>query len=112
MPKKESTPQAKALYKKLIENGVGAVLEYWDGHKHIDIAILESNIYIEVDGPGHFNTVRQIEADFNRDHYSEKEGYSTIHISNQSIADDIDRIATAIAKVAKKRSEERKTVLV
>src|SRR5450432_2980720 len=47
-----ATGQAVDLYLALKSRNFPLVLEYFDGHKHIDIAI-PGKLYIEVNGPGH-----------------------------------------------------------
>ena len=51
---KFSSKQTLRLYDALCKKGIKAQLEYSDGHKTVDIAILEPHIYIEVDGIQHF----------------------------------------------------------
>ncbi|MDD5749873.1 MAG: DUF559 domain-containing protein [Patescibacteria group bacterium] len=102
----KSTPQETKLFNSLLEKGVDAKLQHWDGHKHIDIAILEVKIYIEVDGSHHLTIVQQIEKDFIRDSYSKESGFDTIHIPNSEIDHNLERIANAIAKVVKFRKEK------
>jgi len=105
MDKLSPTFHARSLYKVLRERGVNAVMEYFDGHKCVDIGIPESYIYIEVDGENHITDPSQIERDFLRDHYSGKEGFATMHIANQAIENHLNEIAEAIAIVADKRKE-------
>lgn len=97
------TPQEQSLYDCLIQKGVQAKLQYWDHHKHVDIAILDAKIYIEVDGLQHLTIAQQIEHDFIRDGYSKKDGFDTIHISNKEIEDNLEEISNAIVKVVKHR---------
>lgn len=97
------SPQAKSLYDALRLKGVNAILEYFDGYKHVDIGIPDAYMYIEVDGENHIVDPDQIERDFLRDYYSDKEGIATLHISNESVAKYVDRIACAIAVVVDRR---------
>ncbi|MFH1582281.1 MAG: DUF559 domain-containing protein [bacterium] len=94
------TKQVKALNEALKERKIKTKLEHSDKHKHVDIAILGTNIYIEIDGLHHYTDSRQIEKDFKRDYYSTREGYNTIHIPNELIDKHLDKIANAICKVA------------
>jgi len=80
-------------------------MEYFDGHKCLDIGIPEAYVYIEVDGNHHLTDPAQIERDFLRDHYSEIQGFATIHIANEAIEKHLDRIAGALSIVVKKRKE-------
>ena len=61
------TPEAKELFDKLVSEGIFAELEYWDGHKHVDIHIPSAKPYIEVDGIQHFTNPSQNASDFPKD---------------------------------------------
>jgi len=102
MAKKIITEQAKKLHEALLNEGIEAELEYWDGHKHIDICIPASKIYIEVDGMQHFTNPDQMARDFIRDHYSDDDGFNTLHIPNAVIETDLYRVVNAIKKVVSK----------
>lgn len=97
------TPQTSELYEALVKMGVKASLEYPDGHKHVDIAILEARIFIEVDGLHHFTNSEQIERDFKRDHFSDGDDFDTIHIPNIVIEHHLQEVAQAIVEVVKRR---------
>ncbi len=105
------TVEAKLLYEALRLRGVNAILEYFDGHKHVDIGIPDAYIYIEIDGDNHITDPKQIETDFTRDHYSEVEGFKTLRISNQSIDEHLEKIADAIMRVVEWRKEGIKEVI-
>jgi very-short-patch-repair endonuclease len=100
------TTQTRKLSEALVKLGVHNTLEYYDGHKHIDIAILSSKIFIEVDGLHHFTDSKQIEADFKRNHFSDGDDFDTIHIPNIVIENHCDAIAKAIAELITKRLEK------
>jgi len=104
MAKKFSTTQAKALYGALRKRGVDAILEHFDGHKTVDIAILGAHIFIEVDGINHFVDPEQIMRDFKRNHYSDGDDFSTFYVTNQIIDKYLDKVADAIAEVARKKN--------
>lgn len=87
-------------------HGLRVLVEVGDGHKHIDLAIPDAHINIEVDGPQHLTNPNQILSDIDRAHYSDLEGYSTIHIPNALIDMNLPDIASAIAKAAKVRAEK------
>jgi len=93
------TKQVNALNQALSKKGIKTKLEYWDGHKHVDIAILSAKIYIEIDGLHHYLDPRQIEADFKRNHFSDGDDFETIHIPNELIDKHLENIAEAISKV-------------
>lgn len=105
MPKTNSfaTPQTKALYDALAKRGIESVLEYFDGHKHVDLAILSAGIYIEIDGSHHFTDAKQIQSDFKRGYWSTINNFDTIHISNLIIDKYLDQVADAIAIVVNER---------
>ena len=95
---------AKLLYDALIKKGVNAQSEYWDGHKTIDIAILETKLFIEVDDLRHFTDPEQIIRDFKRNHYSDGDDFRTFYVTNQIIDKFLDQVADAIVKVVEMRS--------
>jgi very-short-patch-repair endonuclease len=98
------TEQAKRLNNALRTRGLDTEPEFWDGHKHIDIAIPSAHIYIEVDGNKHYTDADQIERDFKRNHYSDGDDFDTIHIPNLIILDHCEEVADAIASVAFRRT--------
>ncbi len=100
MPNITPTKQVLKLADALTKRGVEFQMEYWDGHKHIDIYIPKDNLYIEVDGVHHVTNHKQIIADFNRDYFSFKDGYFTKRITNELIDEHAEEIADAIAHIA------------
>lgn len=97
--------QAKALFDALCMKGIKAELEYYDGHKTVDIAILEAKLYIEVDGIQHFTNAEQIMRDFKRNHFSDGDDFSTFYVTNQIIDNYLNEVVDAITEVVRKRSE-------
>lgn len=81
----QTTEEALRLYFALKERGVPAKLEKFDGYKHIDIAIPEAKINIEVDGMHHHANNRQALADLKRTYFSFLKGYYTIRIPNSLV---------------------------
>src|SRR5687768_13234171 len=65
----KATDHALLLYFALKKRGVPAELEKFDGHKTIDIAIVECRVNIEVDGKQHHNP-NQALADLKRTYFS------------------------------------------
>lgn len=98
---KKSTPEALKLKEALEGLGIRVHAELWDGHKHIDLTIPEAHINIEIDGPKHLTDPYQILADLSRSHYSDDLGYHTLHIHNEEINTNLEKIAVAIAEAAK-----------
>jgi hypothetical protein len=78
-----ATAQAVDLYLELKARSFPVVLEYWDGHKHVDIA-LPGKLYIEVNGPYH-NTRNQIMTDLTRTVFSLEKNIPTIIIPNSML---------------------------
>jgi very-short-patch-repair endonuclease len=93
------TEHAKSLHAALVTVGVEAYLEHPDGHKCVDIYVPKAKLYIEVDGRQHYISAKQIVTDFIRDHYSDDDGFHTMHLTNQAVEDDAIRIARAIKKI-------------
>lgn len=102
MPKKIPTKHVLKLAEALRNKGVYLELEYWDGHKHIDIYIPKGKIYIEVDGNQHDMKVKQIISDFERDYYSFRDGFFTKRITNKEIDHHCEKIAKAISEIVDK----------
>jgi uncharacterized protein YqfB (UPF0267 family) len=107
MARKIITKQAKDLHSALVSEGVEAELECWDGHKHVDICIPSSKMYIEVDGMHHFTNPDQVARDFIRDHYSDADGFNTLHIPNSVVETELHKVVSAIKKVVAKMSDLR-----
>ena len=97
------TKQTRSLNDALLKRGVQSQLEYFDGHKHIDIAIPNAKIYIEVDGLHHYVDPKQIKSDFKRDHFSDGDDFNTIRIPNEIIEKHLEAIAEAIVQIVKER---------
>jgi very-short-patch-repair endonuclease len=85
--KEMATPESKKLYEILVKLGFNAKLELYDGHKHIDIAIPDKKINIEVDGKQHHN-LKQALADLKRTYHSFKKNYVTLRIPNILVQPD------------------------
>jgi very-short-patch-repair endonuclease len=98
-----TTKHTQELHDALKNKGINAILEYHDGHKHVDLAIIEARIFIEVDGLHHFTDPNQIIRDFDRDHFSDGDDFDTIHIPNIIIEHHLEEVAKAITDVVKSR---------
>lgn len=92
------TDEEKILTKELNDLGIETRSQHWDGHKHVDIFIPAGKIYIEIDGPQHYTSVKQILSDFQRDHYSDDDGFHTLRIPSEAIHEHSKTIAKAIAE--------------
>lgn len=104
----KSTPQARELSELLRQYGWEVELEKWDGHKHIDIAIVECKANIEVDGQQHGYSREQALADLERTYYSFKKGYVTLRIPNVLTKDryTIETTAKFIDKFLRASAEQ------
>lgn len=102
------TKQAVDLYEALRARGIDAILEYSDGFKTVDIAILSAHIYIEVDGLHHFTDPEQIIRDFKRNHFSDGDDFNTFYVTNQLIDKYLDKIANALTEVVKIKTKNYK----
>ena len=81
---RQPTPVAQALKEALENLGIRVFHEAGDGHYHVDLLIQSARVCIEVDENQHLTYSRQILADLKRSHYSDREGYDTIHISKEA----------------------------
>jgi very-short-patch-repair endonuclease len=103
--KRKSTPEAQKLYEILVKNGFNAKLELWDGFKHIDIAIPDYKVNIEVDGKQH-QSQGQALADLKRTYHSFKKGYVTIRVPNKLVQENIFETASYIMKFLKESESQ------
>lgn len=101
----QGTDIQKKLFSSLKDKGIDCEYEYYDGHKHVDIAIHNAKLYVEVDGKHHSRTPQQLNADLKRQEFSSREGYSTMRYTNQELEESLDEIADALVKVAKDREK-------
>lgn len=106
MPKRISTPNEINLYNALSTRNVEAKLQYWDGYKHVDLAIPSAKIYIEIDDINHFTDPKKILSDFNREHYSDRDGFNTFFVTNQILENKnlLEKVADALEAVVKMRN--------
>jgi very-short-patch-repair endonuclease len=92
----ETTPETIKLYFSLRERGVPAQLEKNDGHKRIDIAVVEAKVNIEVDGAHHNFNSKQALSDLQRTYYAFKKGYFTLRIPNSLVWNNLAETADYI----------------
>lgn len=83
-----TTEETIRLYFALKERGVPAQIEKFDGYKHIDIAIPEAKVNIEVDGKHHNYNKNQALSDLKRTYHSFLKGYFTLRIPNSLVYND------------------------
>jgi len=107
----KSTPEARELGRLLKSYGWKVELEKWDGHKHVDIAITEVKVNIEVDGSQHNLSPEQARADLMRTYYSFKKGYITLRIPNVLVRDvrTVEETAKFIDKFLRESDRQLET---
>jgi very-short-patch-repair endonuclease len=88
------TPQAERLGELLKKYGYNVEFEKYDGFKHIDIAIVNKKVNIEVDG-GHHHGKTQALRDLKRTFYSWNKDFVTLRIPNSLTEDDATLKETA-----------------
>jgi very-short-patch-repair endonuclease len=100
------TPEAQILHKALKYKGVPSELEKWDGYKHIDIAIPEAKINIEIDGAQHNLDAEQALSDLKRTYHSFMKGFFTLRIPNSLIREHLDEITDIIVEILNENNEQ------
>jgi very-short-patch-repair endonuclease len=94
-----STPESLTLYFELRKRNVPAELEKFDGHKQIDIAVVDAKVNIEVDGGQHNFNHQQALADLQRTYFSFKKGYFTLRIPNSLVKNHLEDTADLITEI-------------
>ena len=94
-----ASESAKRLYEALVSRNIDAILEYNDGHKTVDIAVLDAKLFIEVDGLHHFTDPEQIKRDFKRSHYSDGDDFHTFYVTNQIVENYLNEVADALVNI-------------
>ncbi len=100
------TKEARELKEALEKRNVVVYAELYDKYKHIDLALPRAKINVEVDGIKHLTDPKQILADLSRGYFSQKNGYSTMHIPNEMIHLHLNDIADALAEASKIREKK------
>jgi very-short-patch-repair endonuclease len=108
---KEPTKEAADLKDELQKRGVKVYVELNDGYKHIDLALPDAKLNVEVDGIQHLTNPHQIVTDLSRGYYSNKLGYNTLHIPNEMIHLHLNEIADALAEASKMLEQKIKIQL-
>lgn len=104
--KHQGTEIQRDLFFELKKRGLFPEIEFYDGHKHVDLAVHEAKLYIELDGEHHFSDPKQLESDILRDEYSMDEGYTTKRFSNKEVTDNLSKIADCLAVVCRNRKNK------
>ncbi|MEE1945072.1 DUF559 domain-containing protein [Pedobacter sp. KR3-3] len=94
-----STVETISLYFELKARNVPAQLEKYDGYKHIDIAIPEARVNIEVDGGHHNYNSKQALSDLKRTYHSFLKGFLTLRIPNSLIKHHLEETADHITEM-------------
>ncbi len=92
--KPEPTPEALRLGNLLKNMGYKVEFEKYDGFKHIDIAIVDRKVNIEVDGNQHHGRTQALR-DLKRTFYSWNKDFVTLRIPNSLTKDDATLKETA-----------------
>ena len=96
-----TTEENLLLYFALKERGVPAEIEKFDGYKHIDIAIPQARVNIEVDGRQHNTDHRQALSDLKRTYHSFLKGFLTLRIPNSLVRENVEETADYILDILK-----------
>ena len=117
-PDSRITIHSKRFYLALRCREVNVVLEQFDGHKHIDIAIKgdDLKLNLEIDGSQHYTDVAQSFADLLRTYNSLLKGYYTLRLPNILVAEKLDETADVVVdlltfmrdKYQKEKAKKRK----
>ncbi len=91
-----STAEARELYLSLKRRGVPAELEKFDGHKTIDIAVVDAKVNIEVDCHQHVSNPKQVLSELKRTYFSLQKGFLTLRIPNALIREYLEETADYI----------------
>ena len=77
--------EAIQLFYELKKAGVNPMLEWWDGKKHVDIAISRVKLNIEIDTDSELITHEQAINDLEQAMHSFKEGFTTVRIPSVAV---------------------------
>lgn len=105
---KTPTKEVRDLRRELRTRGIKVYTELYDGYKHIDLALPDARLNVEVDGIQHLTNPKQIVADLNRSYHSNNRDYATMHIPNEMIRLHLEEIAGALAEASKIRERKIK----
>ncbi|MCH7770691.1 MAG: hypothetical protein IIA49_06700 [Bacteroidetes bacterium] len=96
------------MYVALTELGWDVESESDDGYKHVDLAISEAQMDIEVDGQHHNTNAKQALADIKRTYHSFRTGVFTLRIPNTLVNDQERLVETAkyLDKLLNERVEQ------
>lgn len=104
--KAKATPQAIKLADALTRRGIRNNLEVHDGVKQVDIAIPWARIYIELEFRQPPFDPKQLRADLAMEVCFQDEEIRTIKVLNTQVDQNVEAVADAIAKEARRRARE------
>jgi very-short-patch-repair endonuclease/uncharacterized Zn finger protein (UPF0148 family) len=96
--KHQGTKTQKELFIALKNRDLDCEYELWNENKHIDIAIHDAKLFIEIDGNHHLTKQKQFINDLKRDKISMSDTYLTRCIGNVDIEENLEDIANVIAR--------------
>jgi len=95
--KENQTPiEAIQLFYALKEAGANPMLEWWDGHKSVDIAISRVKLNVEIETDYHLITHEQAINDLEEAMHSFKNGFTTVRIPHVVVKYYLDQTVTNI----------------
>lgn len=102
------THQENLLAEALRDRKIEVIQQYSDGYKTIDLYLPKAKLDIEVDGMDHFMIVKQVHSDLQREYWSERAGYHTIHIPNFIIEkkEYLNKVVDTLVEVVNLLAEE------
>ena len=109
MELKNPTPEEILLEEALRDEGLNITPQFSDKElKVVDLRSVEAKVDIEVDGLQHLLNPIQINRDLDRSYYSQKDGYTTLHVPNREVHTHLKKIAHSIAVALKYRIKRMK----
>lgn len=100
---RKPTREAVRLSDELSKLGYRTELEKWDGHKHVDIAVTQARLNIEIDGSYHNYRADIALRDLERTYYSLEKGFVTIRIPNSLVRYRLPQTVIYLDKILKCR---------
>jgi very-short-patch-repair endonuclease len=102
--RKKPSEEAFRLYMALRKRLVPVEFEKYDGHKTIDMAVIDAKVNIEVDGKYHLQPNVAF-SDLQRTYYSLKNDFLTLRIPNSLVHSKLEETADYITRILIDRKE-------
>ena len=99
-----STEVERMLYAALVYKGIPAELQYSDGFKTVDIAIVPARLHIEVDGDQH-GRADQALIDLLRTMFSLGDDVVTLRIPNSLVLEKLEETVSILTRVSMSRQQ-------